>query len=563
MSRFWFTLFILMPALGLGQDADLPLDDALLHGIDRLTIQQGLSTWTCVRQLPRESLRPFWNEERPNLSSSKTDLWYNRLAHLYGDSLQDSSRIKHWFLANGRDVVSYAGSNVQVYANPVLQFGGGWEEFSTRTQQQSQQILLTNIRGANLRVKLFGRVGLFTELLENQWLYPEYIRDVSSQRSVPPGAGFNKPYRERGFDFLNAQAYITYSPASFVRLKLGRDRVQYGPGLQSLLLSDWATDAYALQADWSFWKLRYHQRFAQLIDFIPGKADIAGDYPRKYGVWHQLAFKPVPQFELALFEGVIYADQLPNARRGFEFQYLNPLIFYRAAEQAVGSPDNGLLGAQLRIDLARKTRIYGQLVVDDFNFAQRKSGRYWWGNKYGWQLGAKYLDAFGHSGLDLQFECNRIRPYLYSHFNTAAAYAHFGQPLAHPHGANLTEFIIQIRWLISPRVQIVGEGIMLLQGIDNPGRNFGADLYRSNLVRDNGQINPDFDNQTLQGGSRQVLRANLQVSLQLGSWPAWIDGQLAWRQEQSSSSRLDWRSRSDFQCALQLRWNMPIRRVLY
>jgi hypothetical protein len=40
-------------------------------------------------------------------------------------------------------------------------------------------------------------------------------------------------------------------------------------------------------------------------------------------------------------------------------------------------------------------QFYGQFLLDEFNLEQIKSGDGWWANKWGLQLGAKYVNAFG------------------------------------------------------------------------------------------------------------------------------------------------------------------------
>ena len=40
----------------------------------------------------------------------------------------------------------------------------------------------------------------------------------------------------------------------------------------------------------------------------------------------------------------------------------------------------------------------------NLNLSEVKAGNGWWGNKYGLQLGAKYIDAFSIKNLDLQLE---------------------------------------------------------------------------------------------------------------------------------------------------------------
>lgn len=539
------------------------MDDALLHHLDRLSIQGRAEAAFLIRPVPREWLDSLLTKADTSGFSAKVSDLHRRIMSLHTDAALTMPLSRRWLWANRRDLVGYRSKDVKVYVNPLLQIGGGMESYLLAADTRENHSLLTNVRGASLRVSLLGKLGLYSEIVENQWLYTRNLQVLTLTRGVPPGGGFNKVYRERGYDFLNAKAYLTYTPAKFVRLKFGRDRAFHGYGMQSLVISDWATDAYALQADWRFWKLRYHQRFAQMIDFFPGKPDVAGDYPRKYGVWHHLIWQLKPQFEIGVFESVVYAAQLPNGRRGFELQYLNPLIFYRAAEQSVGSPDNGQLGLTARADLFKTVRIYGQLAIDDYNFGQRKNGKYWWGNKYAWQVGGKYVDVLGVQGLDAQLEYNRVRPYMYGHFNTAAAYAHFGQPLAHPYGANFSELAGNLRWIAAKGLSLTLDAALLEQGVDRDGLNFGADIFRSNLTHDNGAANPDFDNRTLQGSLRRVVRAAFTASYQIGRWPAWLDLTLAYRKEDVDSAYRDAAPRDDVSAMFQLRWFMPSRRLAY
>jgi hypothetical protein len=55
------------------------------------------------------------------------------------------------------------------------------------------------------------------------------------------------------------------------------------------------------------------------------------------------------------------------------------------------------------------------VVFDEFLLDNLKEGNGWWANKWSVQMGAKYVDAFGLSNLDLQGEVNITRPYTYSH----------------------------------------------------------------------------------------------------------------------------------------------------
>jgi hypothetical protein len=52
-----------------------------------------------------------------------------------------------------------------------------------------------------------------------------------------------------------------------------------------------------------------------------------------------LSINATKWLNIGLFEGVIF-----GRKDHFEFQYLNPIIFYRHIEGAIGSPDNALAG---------------------------------------------------------------------------------------------------------------------------------------------------------------------------------------------------------------------------
>ena len=95
--------------------------------------------------------------------------------------------------------------------------------------------------------------------------------------------------------------------------------------------------------------------------------------------------------------------------------------------------------------------MYGQLLLDEFKLSEVRAGDGWWGNKFGFQLGGKYIDAFNIKNLDLQLEHNRVRPFTYSHGDSVANYTHYNMPLAHPLGANFQEVIGIARYQPAPK----------------------------------------------------------------------------------------------------------------
>jgi hypothetical protein len=134
--------------------------------------------------------------------------------------------------------------------------------------------------------------------------------------------------------------------------------------------------------------------------------------PKKYGAFHLLSFKPSSKLELGLYEGIIF-----NRPNGFELNYLNPMIFYHSIEHALGSADNVFMGFQAKYNLNEHTQFYTQLLLDDLQVGQFTKGTGWWGNKYGIQLGSRFVNIFKIPNLDGQLEFNMVRPYTYSHYS--------------------------------------------------------------------------------------------------------------------------------------------------
>jgi len=194
---------------------------------------------------------------------------------------------------------------------------------------------------------------------------------------------------------------------------------------------------------------------------------------------HYLNFHVNDRLSIGLYESVIFSRE-----NNFEFQYLNPIILYRTAEQFLDSPDNALLGFNIKWIPRLKYQIYGQLMIDELRTDQVFSGRGWWGNKIGYQIGLKKFDLFNISNLDLQLEINSARPYTYAHRDNdvtkrpATSYSHFNQPLAHPYGANFREMILQLKYQVSNNLTLSGVMLHSNYGTDD-NLNIGRDILKN------------------------------------------------------------------------------------
>jgi hypothetical protein len=182
---------------------------------------------------------------------------------------------------------------------------------------------------------------------------------------------------------------------------------------------------------------------------------------------------------IGLFESVLWTN---SNDRGFDVNYLNPIIFYRAIEFETGQgAGNALLGASAKYKFNDHVNIYSQFILDEFSLSDIKGGEKSWKNKYGYQLGLKYYNAFKVDNLLLQFEYNRMRPYTYSHNTIVLNYGHNNQSMAHLWGANFSEAILigryhYKRWFADAKFIFGVRGLDFNDGTDN--FSYGGDIYR-------------------------------------------------------------------------------------
>jgi hypothetical protein len=546
----------LLPA----QDADLPLNHEAYHYIDRLDITGALgeTVHTDYKPYSRAAVSEIFSKASTEGYSDRDQAWFDLMRIAADDDYADEQKSKgvlKKLYRNGRDFFSFHKEKARLYINPIgiLGVGGDQQDYTTGLNGDEFLLNYRNTRGVRVRGTAFKRLGFFTEFTENQWKTPVFIRNQQATTGVLDGENFVKvfdaPTGNPGFDYFNARGYITYAPAKELRLKFGKDRAFLGNGYQSLLLSDHATDYFFLNIQARIWKLEYVSHFTQMTDFIRGKPDSYGVYPRKYAVFHMLSYKPWHWLSVGAFESVVYSPTLPGGQRGFELEYMNPIIFYRSVEQSLGSPDNAMLGLNWKANLLQRFQVYGQIMLDDFNFRNRDLGTGYWGNKYGWQVGMKYINAFWVPRLDLQLEYNRIRPYTYQHFNPTANYAHYGQPLAHAMGANLYDVNLILRYQPFPRWSGQLLFTRLTKGLDIDGENYGGDISIPYTLRVQ-----DFNNVPGQGDQLNITNIQGRISYRLLRLDAYADLEARYRKENQFTSMSVMGS---------LRFNMPNRPVRY
>jgi hypothetical protein len=384
--------------------------------------------------------------------------------------------------------------------NPILQIHQAIEP-------GYDQGIFLNSRGVSVRGLIAKKIGFSSWFTDNQERGPQFFSaQVNGSRAVP-GVGFYKPFKKTGFDYFDARGYATFNATKYINFQLGYDKNFIGNGYRSLFLSDWGNSYLFAKINTKIWKLNYQNIFMELMPQFTKVGDTLLD--RKYAVMHHLSMNVTPWLNLGLFEGVIF-----GRKNRFDFQYLNPIIFYRHIEGQIGSPDNAVAGFDFKANVAHKLQFYGQFMLDEFVLSALKNTPADWRNKIGIQLGAKYIDAFGIRNLDLQIETNRVRPFTYSHKDSIANYTHYNQPLAHPLGANFQEVVAMVHYQPAPKWTITANAIYYTKGIDTAGFNNGGDIFKNYTTRLNDNGSTDVF-KTGAGAKATCLNATAQISYEL------------------------------------------------
>lgn len=590
--------FLLLSSSAWAQSPFVPLNADYYHLIDRLEIRQ--NKWadgfhSSVKPYNRQAVIQLTDSlaDHPNREFSDTD--YFNFDYLRNDSWEwvaprDSLRpdpftrhlkppaaqgdspkplLKHFYTKKA-DFYSLQTPDVDLHVNPVVYVGFGAENTSSQADvtANNRQTLFVNTRGLEVRGTIGRKLGFYTFFADNQAIYPQYIQRYGetygqnySQSATPvpqvtaPGEGFVKQYRSTGADFLTARGYITFNTLKVINVQFGHDRNVFGNGFRSLYLSDNSPPYLFLKLSTRLGKrIQYTNLFTFLQNTQAPLAQNEKLIPPKFAAMHHLSININDHMNLGVFEATVFS------RDRLDLSYLNPIILYRYVESSLGSQDNAFIGIDFKANFLSHFLVYTQFMLDEFRLRPLLAGQGDWTNKFAFQLGAKYIDAFDVPNLDLQAEVNLARPYTYSHEKSATVsagqtnYAHYSQPLAHPLGGNFMEGLGIVRY---QQKRWSANGIF---GVMMYGADPAADInYGGNIIKDYTFRIRNEGNFIGQGRKTVVTYADVRASYMIRH-NIFLEGRYLYR-FQDSQFRPD--SYTNQVASFALRWNLPYRNWVF
>ena len=562
---FWFGLIFLISGISnksLAQSTFQPLDADIYHWITRAEIKTKAlkgQFHSAIKAYQRKDVVALMDSNQKwNPGLSRVDRYHIQYFREVNSewAAPDSSQIRKrlWgaFFHRKADLLSYGDKDFDVHANIV-----GYGSMGKSSDNDASTYI--NTRGVEVRGLIGKKVGFYTFMADNQMVVPGYVNQWTSLYHSVPHDGFWKRIGSNGYDFLTARGYISFAATKFINFQVGHDRLNIGNGYRSLILSDFGNNYSFAKINVKVWKIQYTTTFANTkLDPLVYPAGTPGSkwIPDKYMFVHRLGINIGKSTNFGLFEVIIAGRDpaiYPNATK-LDLSYLNPIIFYRSIEQNSGSPDNACLGMDFKTIPVKNLMMYGQLFLDEFLLKEATANTGWWGNKFATQIGLEYIDLFGLRNLDIQLEYNRVRPYTYSHQSSYTSYAHYGQPLANPLGANFNEVIGILRWQPIPQITTSLKVIYYSKGLDIDTLN--SLNYGGNVLRPyNDTRASNYGNEIGQGRKVNVAFVDATVSYQV-STNFFFDLKQVFRTMSGATLPTD---KNTSYTSLSVRWNIPQR----
>lgn len=366
------------------------------------------------------------------------------------------------FYINRANSFENQDADYTIIANPVVNYQQG-------SKAGNGQSTFLNQRGLSVRGLIGQKVGFHFYFTENQERQALYVQDWKNKYYAVPGAGYIKDFKIGGFDYFDIRGGVSWKVAKFMDMQLAYDRNFIGNGYRSLFLSDFSNNNMFLKVQTHFGKFNYQNIFSELVAYRRSGGDRI--YPRKYMRASYLNYRATKWLNLGLFEALTLGN-----RTSLSLPLINPIMYTNISNDI---NDKALVGFDFKANVFKKFQLYGQLMVDKLKTEELKND--WWGNRFGYQAGVKYVDVFGVKNLDAQIETNVVRPFMYASTDSFSSYNHYNQPLAHPLGANFEEYIGILRYQPIKQLYLETKVLFYKQGLDSSifgvNQNYGSNIF--------------------------------------------------------------------------------------
>ena len=360
--------------------------------------------------------------------------------------------------------------------------------------------------GFRLRGTLFNSLGFYLRASNGQKLIGK-DKDVIFAASTDPLLHSTEKWVNEHKNFDSFQGYLRYqTKTNWFGLTIGREALNQGFGyIDKMFLSNNAVPFDMIKVDLAYKIFKYSFTYGAL------KGDSLGtDMQWKSIATHRLDLNFSRVFKLGLTETLIISST------PFSINYINPLGFIVSEDLNTGAKttmqNNALMGIDMEINPVNNLAFQGTLLIDDINLAtitHFDSTSY--ENKFGFQAGALWTNAFYIPNLTFSLEYTRLNPFVYTHRTNKNQYTNWGLSLGHALPPNSDEIAAKLKVDITSRIILD-----LLYQYQRSGDGFEYDTFGNVIINYGGTLSRgDLDNKLnslfLQGHriNRSIFTLNL------------------------------------------------------
>lgn len=337
------------------------------------------------------------------------------------------------------------------------------------------------------------------------------------------------------FDF--SEGYVRFD-AGMVSAQLGRERLLWGNGYdQKMVVSDNVRVFDFVRADFEYKALKYTFIHAWLLG-TQGMVTFALPFDTtarfyepviadKYLAAHRLSLSFPSLFEIGFQEMYIYSNRSPD------LGYLNPLVLLESLQRARGERDNGLWAFDIKTSFLTGLQLTATMLYDDIHIPYLFSHR--WFDKYAYQVGMMYTDAFFIANTTLFVEYTHVEPYVFGHERSRDnQYSSLGVILGPRIGPNADSWFFRWDYLparnlfLSARVTFERKGQNVYDSTGVLMQNVGGDFMIPHRLT-------DPDTKTFLAGTRlETSRIQLVATYEIIN-QMWLDGILEYERREDSA----------------------------
>ncbi|MEK7349020.1 MAG: capsule assembly Wzi family protein [Candidatus Eisenbacteria bacterium] len=254
-------------------------------------------------------------------------------------------------------------------------------------------------------------------------------------------------------DTKNAYALLQLGKAEVL---FGRDDLRWGPSeYSSLLLSSNAPNFDQVGMRVFVGPVTFESIFTNLDDMTlenpfpqaPGDTLATGTVVKRHLSAHRLQWQVSPSVAFGVAEAVVYGGK----DRGLEPEYVIPISIYYAGQWNSDRNDNALLSFTTHLRLKQDVELYGELLVDDFQFEHKTKGDEE-PFEGGFLIGQRLYNPLGLDGSSLRVEFAKVEPFTYNQSMPWNRYLYKDQPIGFSLGPDAQAMDIEFRRWISEQL---------------------------------------------------------------------------------------------------------------